>query len=261
MRCERSHLFILFPWEKIYTQKDAWIKYNGFMMFKDFEEALHQRGIVLTDRMKDQLDQYAKYLKEYNEKINLTAITEYEEVLDKHFYDSLLAYQGQLNGSLADIGSGAGFPGVVLKIVFPDLKVYLIEPIQKRCVFLNSLIELLGLKDIEVICERGEDHSLKHREVYDHVTARAVSNLNGLIEVCGAMVKKGGDFICLRGKDGRLEIKNASKAIETMGFDVESIKDENLMNGDQRVISYFRKVRSTPLKYPRKYNIIKKSPL
>ena len=231
------------------------------MGFEEFRNALGLRGIDIDDHMRDQLDTYAEYLKQYNEMINLTAITEYEEVLDKHFYDSLLAARGELKGSLADVGTGAGFPGVVLKIVFPELDVTLIEPIHKRCVFLESLIEKLGLKGIEVVNARGEDHSLKHREAYDYVTARAVSNLNGLIEVCGAMVRKNGYFICMRGKDGRSEIDEAKNAIDKMGFEVESITDEQILNGDSRVISYFRKVRSTPLKYPRKYNIIKKSPL
>ena len=231
------------------------------MTLEELKQELKKRNIELSPRMIEQLNDYASYLKEYNEKINLTAITEYEEVLDKHFYDSLLCADRKLEGTLVDVGSGAGFPGVVLKIVFPQLKVILIEPIGKRCVFLNSLIERLGLKDIEVVNTRGEDHSLKHREEYDYVTARAVSNLNSLIEVCGAMVRKNGHFICLRGKDGRSEIENAQKAIQTMGFVIESIEDEYLYNGDERVIAYLRKERSTPIKYPRKYNIIKKNPL
>ena len=231
------------------------------MTFLMFQKALQERNIRLTDRMCEQLDLYARYLKEYNEKVNLTAITDYEEVLDKHFYDSLLLYDRKLEGTLVDVGTGAGFPGVVLKIVIPDLKVILLEPIGKRCVFLNFLIEKLGLKDIEVVQERGEDHSLNHREAYDYVTARAVSNLNSLIEVCGAMVKREGYFICLRGKDGLEELKTASKAIAKMGFLIESTKEEKLMNGDARVISYLKKVKETPLKYPRKYNIIKKNPL
>lgn len=228
---------------------------------EEFLDALKCRGIEIDDRMMEQFDLYAQYLKEYNEKINLTAITEYEEVLDKHFYDSLLAMKGKMEGTLADVGSGAGFPGVVLKIANPDLHVILIEPIRKRCVFLESLIEKLSLKDIEVVCARGEDHSLTHREAYDYVTARAVSNLNGLIEVCGAMVKTGGCFIAMRGKDGRTEIENAGKAIETMGFTVAEIRDEQICNGDQRVIAHLKKEKKTPLKYPRKYNIIKKNPL
>lgn len=236
-------------------------RYNIYMTINELIEALNKRNIDLTDKMIEQLNTYAEYLKEYNEKINLTAITEYEEVLDKHFYDSLLLVDRKLEGSLVDVGTGAGFPGVVLKIVIPDLKVFLIEPIQKRCVFLNSLIEKLGLKDIEVINTRGEDYSLIHREGYDYVTARAVSNLNNLIEVCGAMVKEKGYFICLRGKDGRQEIKDANKAIEIMGFEIESIKDECLFDGSNRVISYFKKSKKTPLKYPRKYSIIKQHAL
>ena len=231
------------------------------MTLQDFLSELKKRNIELDDRMIDQLNDYAAYLKEYNEKVNLTAITEYEEVLDKHFYDSILAADKDMKGTLVDVGTGAGFPGVVLKIVYPELKVILIEPIGKRCVFLNSLIEKLGLKDIEVINARGEDHSLEHREQYDYVTARAVSNLNSLIEVCGAMVKKNGYFICMRGKDGEEEIANAKKAIETMGFMVENTRNEQLFNGDRRIIAYFKKVKPTPLKYPRKYNIIKKNPL
>ena len=231
------------------------------MTLQEFLDVLKKKDIELNETQISQLNDYADYLKEYNEKINLTAIVEYEEVLDKHFYDSLLGVDRKLSGTLVDVGTGAGFPGVVLKIAFPELQVILVEPINKRCVFLNSLIERLGLKGIEVVNDRGEDYSLKHREEYDYVTARAVSNLNSLIEVCGAMVRKDSYFICLRGKDGRKEIDDAAKAIETMGFMVESIKDEELFNGDKRVIAYFRKVKTTPLKYPRKYNIIKKNPL
>ena len=231
------------------------------MKLDEFKLELKKRNIDLTDKMIEQLNFYASYLKEYNEKINLTAITEYEDVLDKHFYDSLLCVDRKLNGTLVDVGTGAGFPGVVLKIVFPELKVILVEPINKRCVFLNSLIEKLGLKDIEVINERGENFSLKHREEFDYVTARAVSNLNNLIEVCGAMVDLNGYFICLRGKDGLSEIDNASKAIKLMGFEVEKTYEDHLFDGSKRVISYFKKIEKTNKKYPRKYSIIKTRPL
>ena len=231
------------------------------MRIKDLIDALNNRDIILTEKMIDQLNFYAEYLVEYNEKVNLTSITEYEEILDKHFYDSLLFVDKDTKGTLVDVGTGAGFPGVVVKIVLPELKVILLEPIKKRCVFLESLIEKLGLKDIEVINVRGEDYSLDHREEYDYVTARAVTNLSNLIEICGAMVKVNGCFICLRGKDGIKEIEDASKAINTMRFEVENTKTEHLFNGDQRVISYFRKKDKTPIKYPRKYNIIKRNPL
>ena len=215
------------------------------MTINDLKKKLENKDITLTDNMIEQLNIYAVYLKEYNEKINLTAITEYEEVLDKHFYDSLLCVDRKLNGTLVDVGSGAGFPGVVLKIVFPELKVILLEPIQKRCVFLKSLIEKLNLTEIEVINQRGEDYSLTHREEYDYVTARAVSNLNSLIEVCGAMVKIDGYFICLRGKDGIEEIENASNAIKTMGFIVEKTWIDYIFDGSKRTISYFKKENKT----------------
>ena len=231
------------------------------MTLDEFKSKCKEININLTDEMINQLNVYAAYLKEYNEKINLTAITEYKDVLDKHFYDSLLCVDRKLEGTLVDVGTGAGFPGVVLKIVFPELNVILIEPINKRCVFLNSLIEKLNLKNVKVINTRGEDYSIDHREEFDYVTARAVSNLNNLIEVCGAMVKKNGYFICLRGKDGLIEIEGATKAIKTMGFEIEKTFEKALFDGSSRVISYFKKMVKTDKKYPRKYSIIKTRPL
>ena len=231
------------------------------MQLEELKNELNKKNITLTDKMIGQLTFYAEFLKEYNEKINLTAITEFEEVVDKHFYDSLLCVENELKGTLVDVGTGAGFPGVVLKIVFPELKVILLEPIQKRCVFLNELINKLDLKKIEVINQRGEDYSTSHREEYDYVTARAVSNLNNLIEVCGAMVKVGGFFICLRGKDGAEEIKSATTAIKTMGYETMEIYNKSLYDGSSRVIAYLKKVTKTDKKYPRKYSIIKSRPL
>ena len=231
------------------------------MKLEELKNELNKKNIMLTDKMIEQLTFYAEFLKEYNEKINLTAITEFEEVVDKHFYDSLLCVENELKGTLVDVGTGAGFPGVVLKIIFPELKVILLEPIQKRCVFLNELINKLDLKKIEVINQRGEDYSISHREEYDYVTARAVSNLNNLIEVCGAMVKVDGFFICLRGKDGEEEIKSATTAIKIMGFETMEIYNKSLYDGSSRVIAYLKKVTKTDKKYPRKYSIIKSRPL
>ncbi|MDO4501160.1 MAG: 16S rRNA (guanine(527)-N(7))-methyltransferase RsmG [Erysipelotrichaceae bacterium] len=227
-----------------------------------FINKLKENGIEISDTQMAQFDEYASFLKEYNEKINLTAITEYEEVLDKHFYDSLLlSFNKEIKGTLVDVGTGAGFPGVVLKIAFPELKVVLVEPIKKRCVFLQELIDRLGLKDIEVVNTRGEDFVVKHREEYDFVTARAVSALNVLIEVCGALVKKKGYFIALRGSSGLEEIKEANKAIKTMGFEVEETVEVELNDNSKRIISYFKKVESTPKKFPRQYSIIKQKSL
>ena len=232
-------------------------------MTKDELIAICKRyDLLLDDTMLEKLDAYAAYLKEYNEKINLTAITEYEEVLEKHFFDSMLpSFYVDLKGTLVDVGTGAGFPGVVLKIIKPELNVILIEPLKKRCIFLESLISKLELKDIEVINMRGEDYSLMHREAYGYVTARAVSNLNALIEVCGAMVKKDGYFLALRGASGIEEISNAEKAIKTMGFKVEEIVEEELPDSSKRIIGLLKKQRNTDKKYPRKYSIIKQRPL
>lgn len=232
------------------------------MTKEEFINKLNKEGISLNEGQLDKLDNYASFLKEYNEKINLTAITEYEEVLDKHFYDSLLlSIDKKPQGTLVDVGTGAGFPGVVLKIAYPELKVILIEPIKKRCVFLEELIKRLDLKDIEVINTRAEEYSLKHRELYDYVTARAVSNLNMLIEVCGALVKKEGYFIALRGSKGDEEIIEASKAIKQMGFIVDEIDEYELTDGSKRVIGYLRKNNITDKKFPRQFNIIKRNPL
>ena len=231
------------------------------MTIKELEDRLQERGIVLTTQMAKQLDAYALFLQEYNEKINLTAITEYEEIIDKHFYDSLLAADGPMSGTLVDVGTGAGFPGVVLKIVFPGLKVILLEPLLKRCVFLEQLIGKLGLEGIEVVRGRGEEYSLQHREEYDYVTARAVTNMNKLIEICGAMVKINGYFIAMRGKDGIAELEEARKAVAAMGFEQTSLREEELGGHEKRIVAYLQKIRKTPLKYPRKYNIMKKEPL
>ena len=218
--------------------------------------------VKMSDEQLSQFDSYARFLVEYNEKINLTAITEYSEIVEKHFYDSLLLSKyHKMEGTLVDVGTGAGFPGVVLKIAYPELKVKLIEPLHKRCVFLNELIERLGLKDIEVLNVRAEDYSKNHREAFDFVTARAVTNLNALIELCGAMVKLDGCFIALRGKDGLSEIENAAYAINAMGFEIEDTFNDSLSDGSLRVISFFRKRRKTSNKYPRSYSLIKKGPI
>jgi len=253
----KKHYYFRF----LLTKFSLFISYNCNVKLEEFKSKLQERNITLSDDQIALFNCYAEYLKEYNEKINLTAITEYEDVLEKHFYDCLLLVDRKLEGTLVDVGTGAGFPGVVLKIALPNLHVILVEPLHKRCVFLQSLIDKLGIKGIDVINERGEDYSLKHREEYDYVTARAVSNLNGLMEVCGALVKEDGYFICLRGKEGINEIKEASKAIEIMGFKVENTNEECLTDGSNRIISYFKKIKKTPVKYPRKYSIIKQHAL
>ncbi len=221
-----------------------------------------QKTFNLSDKQLKQLEYYAKFLVEYNTKVNLTAITEFEEIVEKHFYDSLIPLlHKDLKGTLVDVGTGAGFPGVVLKIARPDLKVILLEPLNKRCVFLNELINSLALKDIEVINVRGEDFAIKHREAYDYVTARAVTNLKALIEICGAMVKVDGYFIALRGKDGLNELLEAEYAIKTLSFEKEEVYEDSLTDGSKRVLAFLKKIKKTPKSFPRKYSIIKHEPL
>lgn len=232
------------------------------MELLELKDKLSAWKVELSDKQLEQLDTYAKFLVEYNEKINLTAITEYGDIVEKHFYDSVIcSSHKELKGSLVDVGTGAGFPGVVLKIVYPELNVTLLEPLNKRCVFLNELIDKLGLKKIEVLNVRGEDYSLKHREKYDFVTARAVTNLSALIEICGALVKENGYFMALRGKDGLSEIDNAKYAIKVMGFEIENTYEDLLSDGSLRVCSFFKKIAKTKKSFPRKYSIIKREPL
>lgn len=232
------------------------------MKYTEFYNELKLHDIVLIDKQKEQFKIYQSYLVQENKKINLTSIVEEEEIIDKHFYDSALgSFNIKLEGSLVDIGSGAGFPGVVLKILYPNLKVVLVEPIRKRCDFLERLIQELDLNDIEVICKRGEDFSLDNRSKFDFVTARAVSSLNILIEVSGALVKKGGTFIALRGKDGAKDIEDAKDALKTMGFAVQENVEASLYDGSMRNIYYLIKEKDTPKSFPRQYSIIKKKPL
>ena len=184
------------------------------MKYEEFFKELEKHEIVLSSYQQNQFKKYEELLKEENEKINLTSITKQEEIVDKHFYDSaLFLFYKKIEGSLVDVGTGAGFPGVVVKIINPTIKLVLLEPIKKRCLFLEKLVKELDLKDVEIVNQRAEDYSIIYRSKYDFVTARAVANLNELIEVSGAMVKKDGFFICLRGKDGRQEIDNAKTFI------------------------------------------------
>lgn len=229
---------------------------------EEFINKLKERNLLLTDKQIKQLDDYASFLVEYNQKINLTGIVEYEEILEKHFYDSLLlSFHKEMKGTLVDVGTGAGFPGVVLKICYPDLKVILLEPLKKRCIFLEELIKKLGIKDIEVNNIRGEDFSIENREEYDFVTARAVANLPILLEVSSALVKENGYFIALRGLNGMEELTNSKNAYEKMGLELENIYSEELSDGSKRIISFLKKVKKSPIKYPRKYSIIKQKPL
>ncbi|MBR2808664.1 MAG: 16S rRNA (guanine(527)-N(7))-methyltransferase RsmG [Erysipelotrichaceae bacterium] len=231
------------------------------MLKEEFKDYLKQElNLELSGKQLSDFATYADFLLEYNQKVNLTAITELSDVYDKHFIDSLMILRMVRfkDESLADIGTGAGFPGIPLKIACPDLKLTLIEPTGKRCVFLKETVDRLGLKDVRIIQARAED--LKERECYDYVTARAVASLNILSELCTPLLKVNGKFIVLRGSSGLEEIKQAGSAFKKLHLKQEMI-DEFTYLDNQRVNALFVKSKATPSRYPRNYSQIKKDPL
>lgn len=231
------------------------------MKKEEFIQSIKNLNISLTESQLSQLDTYAELLRIWNEKMNLTAITEYEEVLEKHFYDCIIPLKNEyVQGSVIDVGSGAGFPGLVWKIVRPELHMTLLEPTGKRCTFLKEVISTLNLKDIKVENERAEEFVKTHRESYDVVTARAVANLNVLSELCVPLVKMSGIFYALKGAKGKEEEIAARKACTTLGMELVEEEHYTLPSGE-RVNLIYKKIKETSPKYPRNYGQIKKKPL
>ncbi len=229
------------------------------MKFEEFEQWLDQKQMK---EHADALRQYLGLLCEWSGKMNLTAIKDPEEILEKHFIDSILPLtQTEISGSAADVGTGAGFPGLVWKIVKPELRMTLIEPTEKRCRFLREVIHTLNLTDIEVVNMRAEDYAKDHRESFDVVTARAVANLNVLCELCIPLVRIGGKFIAMKGAQALEEKDAAQKAAETLGARFADAVSASLPKGDTRISLIYIKDKATPAKYPRNYGQIKKKPL
>lgn len=225
----------------------------------DFEALLRNINITLTTEQLAQFDLYASLLVEWNEKFNLTAITGRDDIFVKHFYDSLLLQAPFKDGdTLCDIGSGAGFPGIPLKIVYPQLKVSLMEPTGKRCLFLNEVINQLKLTDIEVLNCRAEEYREKK---FTYTTARAVSRLNILSELCLPLTEVNGHFIAMKGSQGHDELQEAANAIKKLGGTVREVKEIMLPDEQERILIDIEKTRETPAGYPRRYAQIKKKPL
>lgn len=227
-----------------------------------FKEELKKINVDLNDKMLKQLEIYYKMLVEWNQKINLTAITKKKEVYLKHFYDSLTMCK-VINikeiDSLCDIGTGAGFPGMVLKICFPHLKLTLVDSLNKRLIFLREVVNTLNLNDVEIVHARAEDYAKENRNKFDVVTARAVAPLNILLEYCVPLVKIDKYFIALKSQEDLQLSKNAFK---TLFITTEDIVTFNLpIENSIRTIIKLKKQQETPLKYPRKYAEIKKHPL
>jgi 16S rRNA (guanine527-N7)-methyltransferase len=225
-------------------------------LFKDY-------NILLTDEQVAQFNKYYDLLIEWNEKMNLTAITEKKDVYIKHFLDSCLCYDLiKENKSIVDVGTGAGFPSIPLKILLPDTKFTLVDSLNKRLLFLDCVIKELNLKDITCVHSRAEDFAVKNREKFDCCVARAVARLDTLSELCLPLVKVGGSFIALKSQDLDEELKLAKVAIITCGGEIKTIKDFVLPNNiGVRKILLINKVKNTPSKYPRGQNKPKISPI
>lgn len=227
----------------------------------DLEKLLSQHNITLSAGQLEAFEKYADLLVEWNQKFNLTSITERNDIYLKHFYDSLLpAIHFNICGTLADVGSGAGFPGIPLKIFKPELKVTLIEPTGKRCTFLKEVISQLSLKDIEVVNKRSEDYAREGHQ-FDFVTARAVAELNVLSELCLPLVKKDGHFIVMKGPKAYQEIDEAANAIKTLSSRFITTKEIKLDDEQTRILIDIQKTGNHNPKYPRNYGQIKKKPL
>lgn len=232
---------------------------QGDYMREQFELLLKDLNIELTQKKYDQFIKYYEILIEWNSKINLTAITEFNDVFIKHFYDSLCLVKGidLSNQSILDVGSGAGFPSIPLKIIYGDLDITIIDSLNKRINFLKVLVNELGI-EAKLIHGRAEEH--KNKNVYDIVTARAVSNLQVLSEICIPFVKKGGYFISLKGSNYSEELKHSENAIKTLGGKLEDVIEYDIM-GSGRTLIIISKVKETNSKYPRNYGRIKSKPL
>lgn len=229
-----------------------------------FKEEIKKINIELTDKQLKDLEIYYEMLVEYNKKMNLTGITEKEQVYLKHFYDSLTINQIidlKKQETLCDIGTGAGFPGMVIKIVFPHLNVTLVDSLNKRIEFLKKVKEALKLENIEIIHARAEDFAKENKEKFDIVTSRAVAHLSILLEYSIPMLKINKYFIAMKGNIEE-ELEESKNAIKILNSKIENVIEFKLpIEESNRNLIKISKISSTNNKYPRKYSEIKKKKL
>ncbi|MDR0921437.1 MAG: 16S rRNA (guanine(527)-N(7))-methyltransferase RsmG [Lactobacillales bacterium] len=236
---------------------------------EQFKKALAENGILLSEEQERQFSSYFRLLVEWNEKMNLTAITEQEEVYLKHFYDSVAPVLFQLlpkdkEVTLVDVGAGAGFPSLPMKILYPNLQVTIVDSLNKRITFLQELTKELGLTGVQFFHDRAETfgQNPEFRGQFDFVTARAVARLNVLVELCLPLAKKGGKFIALKASQSEEEVNEAKHAIALLGGKLtQELAYELPKTGDERHIVVIEKTKETPKKYPRKPGTPNKSPL
>ncbi|HGI3945249.1 TPA: 16S rRNA (guanine(527)-N(7))-methyltransferase RsmG [Streptococcus agalactiae] len=232
-----------------------------------FYQVLIEHGITLTDKQKKQFETYFRLLVEWNEKINLTAITDKEEVYLKHFYDSIAPIlQGYIDNSplsILDIGAGAGFPSIPMKILYPEIDITIIDSLNKRISFLNILANELELSGVHFFHGRAEDFGQDRvfRAKFDIVTARAVARMQVLAELTIPFLKVNGRLIALKAAAAEEELISAEKALKTLFSQVTVNKNYKLPNGDDRNITIVSKKKETPNKYPRKAGTPNKKPL
>ena len=235
------------------------------MMIQILEEWCRENHITITENQKANFEIYSKMLVEWNEKMNLTAITEESEIAVRHFIDSIsvLKYIDiNPSASVIDIGTGAGFPGIPIKIMRPDIRLTLLDSLNKRLVFLSELCKTIGIS-AEIVHARAEEYAQKaeYRESFDYAVSRAVANLPSLCEYCIPYVKKSGTFISMKGSEAENEIALSANAISILGGHLENVYRFVLPDESRRRIIVISKVSHTPAKYPRRGTKISKNPL
>ncbi|MBH0168769.1 MAG: 16S rRNA (guanine(527)-N(7))-methyltransferase RsmG [Bacillota bacterium] len=232
-----------------------------------FQTSLKEKGVELSEKQLSQFGTYYNLLVEWNEKMNLTAITEKEEVYLKHFYDSVTAgfyFDFNQDITVCDVGAGAGFPAIPLKIAFPEIKLTVVDSLNKRIGFLQHVVDELGLQEVSLYHDRAETfaHRPEFRQTFDLVTARAVARLSVLSELCLPLVKIGGHFLGMKGANLPEEVRDGEKAVKLLGGKIKDIHSFVLpIEESERNIIVIDKVKETPKKFPRKPGTPNKSPI
>lgn len=237
-------------------------KENIYYIIQEFEKC----DIGITEKQAEQFEQFYEMLIEKNKVMNLTGITEFQDVVRKHFIDSVIHVKlSAKNVKVLDVGTGAGFPGIPLKILYPELKITLLDSLNKRILFLNEVVDALELHNVELIHGRAEDfgHQPKYREQFDYVCSRAVANLSSLCEYCIPFLKTGGTFISYK-SSAQEELTAAKYAVSQLGGDEKHIVIDNFLlpeSDEKRSLIYILKIKGTPKRFPRKAGTPTKEPL